>query len=258
MRKLCFPVFLVLATACGPAKENNETQNIPVVTEQSVDGLKVEILAQNTFSVGQNRVFYRVTQNDELVTQATLSQKPLMQMTTHQHRCPVINPESSANSNGLFEGLLVFNMASMTDAYWTLAVEVTLPGETPITVGLGRLEVAESTWKKMLTRPDGRSILLTAGFLDAPQVGKNTLMVTAHESANMGMAFVPQDDLTFTLTPEMPSMGHGSSGNIAPTLSKPGLYQGTVNFSMAGDWTLTLGVKAQDSSLATVTFGMNL
>jgi hypothetical protein len=41
----------------------------------------------------------------------------------------------------------------------------------------------------------------------------------------------------------MPSMGHGSPGSVAPTLTAtPGVYEGQLSFSMAGDWETTMTV----------------
>ncbi|MNR44863.1 hypothetical protein D3C85_1636520 [compost metagenome] len=38
------------------------------------------------------------------------------------------------------------------------------------------------------------------------------------------------------MTPEMPSMGHGSPNNVEPVITKNGIYKGKVNFTMTGDW----------------------
>jgi hypothetical protein len=44
----------------------------------------------------------------------------------------------------------------------------------------------------------------------------------------------------------MPSMGHGSSGNVSPVHTADGIYTGKVNFSMTGDWQITLKLKRGD------------
>ncbi|MDT4842046.1 hypothetical protein FQZ97_759270 [compost metagenome] len=56
------------------------------------------------------------------------------------------------------------------------------------------------------------------------------------------MNFPAQDNLTIEMTPEMPSMGHGSPNNISPVSTGNGHYKGKVNYTMTGDWRLHLKV----------------
>jgi hypothetical protein len=53
---------------------------------------------------------------------------------------------------------------------------------------------------------------------------------------------VPVNDYSIVLTPEMPSMGHGSPNNVNPTFSSNGHYTGKVNYTMTGDWRLNLSL----------------
>jgi hypothetical protein len=46
--------------------------------------------------------------------------------------------------------------------------------------------------------------------------------------------------MTVEITPEMPSMGHGSPNNVNPVHTGNGHYKGTVNFTMTGDWRIHL------------------
>jgi len=48
----------------------------------------------------------------------------------------------------------------------------------------------------------------------------------------------------------MPSMGHGASGSVQPTLLADGIYQGKVMFSMPGDWDVTVNTFLAGSSTA--------
>lgn len=50
------------------------------------------------------------------------------------------------------------------------------------------------------------------------------------------MSFPAIDGYTMTMTPEMPSMGHGSPNNVNPVSSGMGKYDGKVNFTMTGYW----------------------
>jgi hypothetical protein len=90
-------------------------------------------------------------------------------------------------------------------------------------------------------------------------VGKNEYTVSVHRPVDMmKMEWAPVTDLTILGTPEMPSMGHGSSGNVNPVPTADGLYTGTANFSMAGDWVLHVDLRSGDQSLGTVDYAWNL
>ena len=228
------------------------------LTQASTGTLSVELLTFGPLAVGQNRVFYRVTSGGQPVTAAALKQRPVMHMADMTHGCPVVDPAGTADGSGLFEGLLLPTMASSADENWTLGLEVTVGTEATVVVDFGQLPVADSALKKILTRVDGRKVILTFGFPDGVKVGSNAVLVTAHEPLQMGMSYPPVEDLQLTVVPEMPSMGHGSSGNVAPTHAGDGMYRGTVNFSMAGDWVVKLGVKSGEADLGALSFAFDL
>lgn len=258
------PLALSLALlGCGHGPMTATPDAGPVKPTTLVTGsegaLTVELATLGPLQVGQNRVFYTVKQGGQPVTRATLAQKPVMKMATMQHACPLQNPAAEANADGAFEGLLVFNMASTEMERWSLAVQVQVEGAAaPVTVSLGEVAVAESTLKKVLTWQD-KKVVVTYGYPAAPHVGANEVVITAHVAKDMMMMdFVPVDGLAFTLTPEMPSMGHGSAGNVNPVRGADGLYRGTVVFSMPGDWVVHVGVKGGEADLATYDFALDL
>ncbi len=258
-RRLPLLALSLVAVACGPAPTTAEPPKPTALTSATSGALSVELLSFSPLAVGQSRVFYRVTQDGQPVTKAQLTQKPVMHMTTMSHGCPVQQPAGEANADGLFEGLLVFTMPSMGEEYWALTLDVTVDGATsPVTVDFGKVTVADSLMKKVVSRGT-QKIILSYGYPSAPKVGANEVVVTAHMPTDMmKLNFATVDDLAFTLTPEMPSMGHGSNGNVNPVRGADGLYRGTVVFSMAGDWVVHLGVRGGDADLGTYDFALDL
>jgi hypothetical protein len=250
-------VLSVFVLACGPAP--TAVQSLPVRASATDGALTVELLSSEPLHVGQNQVRYRVTHDGQLAPHALITQHPVMDMGSMKHACPLLNPDHAPSEDGLYPGLLVFTMATMDEAKWTLSLDVALEHDAaPVTVSLGEVVVADSALKQVVTR-DGRRITLTMGFPEAPHVGTNELIITAHVAHDMMMmSFDPVTDLAFTVTPEMPSMGHGSAHNLAPTLSEDGLYRGVVNFSMPGDWVVHLGVAAGDATFGTFDFPFSL
>lgn len=257
MRSLLVSTLCLLSLACGPAPAKAPPlQSLGTALQGDVS---VELLAREGLHVGQNRVFYRVKDGDALAPHAELSQKPLMTMATMKHGCPVVNPDHMANDDGLFEGLLVFTMASTDMETWGLSMDALLSHDaSPVALDFGTLAVADSTYKKVVTRGADK-LILTLGFPDAPKVGANPVLVTAHVATDMmKMTYATVDDLTLSLVTEMPSMGHGASGNVSPTRGDDGLYRGTAVFSMSGDWVVHLGLKAGEVDLGTYDFALDL
>ena len=59
-----------------------------------------------------------------------------------------------------------------------------------------------------------------------------------------GMEFTPVNNLTLHVEPTMPSMGHGSLGNVDPTLMNDAWYRGEINLTMSGEWQLSFDATA--------------
>ena len=244
--------------ACGPAPTPQPVKPTQL-TLATTGTLSVELLTFAPLTVGQNRVFYRVKNEGAEVPHAEMVQHPVMQMETMKHACPLQNPDHMPNADGLYEGLIVFTMASSEMDVWSLTLDVALSHDgLSQRVDFGAIAVGDSTMKKVVTR-DGKKIVLSLGYPQAPHVGSNPVVVTAHQATDMTMMdFSAVGDLTFTLTSEMPSMGHGASGNVSPVRGDDGLYRGTAIFSMAGDWVVHLGVSAGETALDQFDFAVDL
>jgi YtkA-like len=248
---------LALAGCGAPAAQHDEPEARASATTGS---LTVTLLSHQPLAVGLNEVFYDITRDGAPVTEAAVVQKPVMNMATMKHACPLVNPEGAANHHGQFEGKLVFTMPSSELETWDLTLEVTPEGDAaPTLVKLEALAVADSAARKSVDL-FGQAHVVTLTFDGAPRVGSNPYFVTVHRPENMmKMTFLPVTDLTLVATPQMPSMGHGSSGNVNPTHVGGGVYEGTVNFSMAGDWVVHLElVGAGDTVLGTLEWPFEL
>ncbi|MFT3712056.1 MAG: FixH family protein [Archangium sp.] len=248
---LCVVVSLF---ACGP--QPSATPDSTLRASATSGELTVELRSDEPLHVGQNVVRYRVLHDGVDAPHALITQTPRMQMIMGSgetpHGCPLKNPDHEPNADGFFEGLLVFTMPSSVDTRWSLTLEVELHhGAAPLLVDFGELEIADSTSRQFAMR-DGQRVMLTAALESKPKLGANTFIVTAHRAEDAALlSWVPVTDLTFSVTPEMPVMGHGSSNNEAPVPGEDGLYRGTVNFMMAGDWVVHVGARAGDVALTT-------
>jgi hypothetical protein len=242
---------LMLLYSCQKDKDNQPvtTNYLKVAEAVSVNSaFNVVLCAEDSLFVGYNKVYVKITNKSDgkSVSQATIGLYPLMDMGTFKHACPIENPTGSAASDGYFEGAILFSMPG-TDS-WSVDVKVTVGAvtdsvhfalakvisTTPVKkiVVIDSLETTPGTWQ--ITKYPISLVPPTAW-----KVGLNPFEITIHKMASM-MSFPTVEDMTVEITPEMPSMGHGSPNNVNPVHKGIGHYAGTVNFTMTGDWRIHL------------------
>lgn len=262
-------VFLLAAVAAVPTVacgDDGDTQPIeetgPVSLGVETSGaLSVELLADGPLAVGLNRVYFRLTADGVPVTAATITQVPVMHMTEMgmEHSCPCEQPPAVADADGLFPGWVVFQMAGgLTGDTWREEVTVERDGAEPVDVVFEGFAVSESGARKDLTittAMGSSTAIVTLNFAATPTVGKNPFTVTVHQRADMmGMSWAALDDLVVTATPDMPSMGHGSTGNVDPVHVAAGRYDGSVNLTMPGTWRIVLAFARDGVELGAVEY----
>ena len=198
--------------------------------------------------VGYNPVFIRIkNSNGSAVSNATLGWMPMMTMgtagNTHQHSCPYSAITPTSGDATLFEGHLVFTMASGSMGFW----EVTFTYDTgngphevvmPVTV-----QVSDSDFHKEYTSAigtDGVTYLLAMVEPSKPIGGTNDMVVGLYKRVS-DTEFPAVDGYTIRVDPRMPGMGnHGAPGNVDLTQGADGFYHGMVGFSMTGYWKINL------------------
>ncbi|MGA9525415.1 MAG: FixH family protein [Myxococcaceae bacterium] len=256
-----------LSTGCGaePVEDGSGGSpfgDAPLARAQS-GGFSLELFTRGPLEVGRNEVAYRLVDaaNDQVITRATLTQKPMMTMAMHSHSCPLSQPRSEADADGRFLGTIVPIMPSGDMGTWSLQVEAVPEGSAgPLTFDFGHLQVAERALparKDLVVGED--EYVVTVNFpAGAPEVGSQDIIVTVHQSSQLGLSWPAQTDLTVVMTPEMPTMGHGSSGNVAPAHAADGEYRGVLNLNMAGAWRVTFELMRGGTSLGTVVYDFDV
>jgi hypothetical protein len=96
---------------------------------------------------------------------------------------------------------------------------------------------------------DSSKLVLSLVQPTAPKVGMNDIEFTIHKKADM-MNFPADNSYTIEITPEMPSMGHGSPNNVNPVNTGNGHYKGKVNFTMTGEWKVNVAVKKEGNTVS--------
>lgn len=164
-----------------------------------------------------------------IISNATVAFAPLMDMGMMQHACPTIQPVFNAATE-MYEGVVIFQMSSVGGT-WT--IDVVVNGD-PVTFNINVSE-APTKLVGVYTGTDSKQYIVS--FVQPKNwiVGSQAFDIMIHEKATM-MSFPEVTNMDIVFWPEMVSMGHSSTGNVDPVHVANGLYSGTVNLSMAGDW----------------------
>ncbi|MFC0878641.1 FixH family protein [Saccharicrinis sp. FJH2] len=260
---LLLPTVMVLSSC-----ENNdmdpitETDMITIAEGISNSGdYAVKVLAEDSLFEGYNNLYISLTEVGigSVVNDAELQFHPLMDMMTKVHAAPVENPVQ-AEQGGMYKGAVVFIMPSTGDMGWSLKLTLNEAG-TADTVNFQLPKVrALSEVRKIMVVSDIDSTVYFVSLVSPlnPEVGMNDIEFSVHYKENM-MSFPAADDLSLEITPEMPSMDHGSPNNVDPQRTEKGHYKGKVNFTMTGWWRVNLNIKkggqvVKDNAYFDITF----
>lgn len=259
---------LIITTSCqkdeNPEIENTNTTLLKIAESYAIgSATKVELWSEAELSTGQQNLFlalYDSTSN-KIISKANVEIMPMMYMEMNgskmSHSAPFENPNLSTAENSKFSCSAVFTMPSTgTSGVWKLNVKVKKDGdskfgmaEIPITVKASSPERV-----KVITAADGSKLVISYISPEKPKVGVNDFEIRIHKRVDM-MNFPPDDSYSIVMTPEMPSMGHGSPNNVNPIHIKNGQYKGKVNFTMTGDWRINLELN-KDGKKSTTFFDL--
>lgn len=247
---ILFPLF-ILISACSkdenPVTPADPFEGLTKISEAYATGvgMKVQLWSKTPLFTGYNNLFIAVLDSARgtFVTDAHIHLEPMMDMGMMQHSAPFENPSSTLAVNNLFPCSVVFIMSSMGGT-WKLNVEVhnhttNLEGVASIPVTVS--DVTPAVMKSLVALNDSSKLFISYLKPSKLNVGINDFEITIHKKASM-MDFPGVTDYTVVLTPEMPSMGHGSPNNVNPVHTENGHYKGKVNFTMTGDWRLNLDI----------------
>ena len=217
---------------------------------------KVELWAGAELKTGYQKVFIALSDSasGKAISRSSVQILPMMDMDNNgvkmSHSAPLENPESMDADNTLFPGAAVFTMPSTGESgKWKMIVMVKKEGQTNYGKAEMAIQVKESQPERVKTiiAADGSKLTIAYISPSTPKVGVNDFEIAVFKRLDM-MTFPAEDNYSITMTPEMPSMGHGSPNNVNPTLTKNGHYKGKVNFTMTGDWRINLVLTKEGKS----------
>jgi hypothetical protein len=208
-------------------------------------GTKVELWAKENFFAGYNTVttiLYDSVTSKKIESAQIRFYPEMSMMGGMKHGCPVENPLDEA-VNTAFSGAIEYIMPTSDQGTWKLNVDVlnklnNKNGKASFNVTVNNPMLAKM---KSFLSASNEKIFVSYNFPEKMKVGINSFDVVIYKMAS-AYEFVPVNDYSIVLTPEMPSMGHGSPNNVNPTFSSNGHYTGKVNYTMTGDWRLNLSL----------------
>ena len=263
--KIYFPLLLisvVLFSCSDNEPEINPTAGLTKISEGYAlgAGAKVELWAKQELFTGYNQLFVALydSVNKSRITEAHVTFNPEMNMTGGMaHACPIENPEDEHAVNKLFPGAVVFIMPTSDMGSWKMDVNVHNHSNGKSGIAELDITVVDPQLPKMKSFQieSGEKFFVSYIFPAEPKVGVNAFTVVVHKKESM-MNFPAVENFSFELTPEMPSMDHGSPNNVNPTHVKLGHSEGKVNFTMTGEWRLNLDINRNDELLKEMYFDL--
>jgi hypothetical protein len=221
---------------------------------------RVELWSKSELSTGYQNLFVALydSASGKSISRSTVQIMPMMEMDMNgmkiSHSAPFENPLSLDADNSLFHCATVFTMPSTGESgKWKMTVMVKKEGQTKFGKAEMPIQVKQSQPERVknITTANGSKIIVAYVSPLSPKVGVNDFELAIFRKQDM-MTFPAEDSYSISMTPEMPSMGHGSPNNINPVLTKNGHYKGKVNFTMTGDWRINLDLNKD--GLSTKTF----
>lgn len=243
---------LLLAGCSDDETTFNPTQGLLKITEGYAlgAGAKVELWGERDLFAGYNNLYFALydSVSGKRITESHIQLNPVMDMGTMSHSCPVEEPGEDA-INELFPAAIMFSMPSGSMGSWTLEVKIHNHQNGLFGVAVFDIIVQSVTPSAMLSfkAESGTRYYLGYKFSEPMKVGVNIVDVIAY--TYLDGEFVPAEGLIMHLTPEMPSMGHGSPNNEDPVHASGGHYTGKANFTMSGEWRLNLDISDGDTAL---------
>ncbi len=248
-----FALLLFTVAACN-TNNSDADLNLTPINSQTVDGYTISLNAANPLATGANTLYWRVQKDGKDVDLKSMTIQPMMEMATMRHATPFRNPIVDEEDHSYFSNRAIFIMPSGDMGTWDIAFEIETKDQESI-IGSMPIEVASSWRQTSVKNSDGAVYYITWLEPYQPVSGNNDLTFMIHTRESMH-SFPPVPDAELIIYPFMDMGGrHGHSTDFnTPTAAKDGLYEGSINYSMSGDWTTSVQIVAEGDTLNEVVF----
>ncbi len=243
-------VIIVSGCSTTTTEPTNTTPAYIKLGTATASGTTIELYADDSLVSGYNTMYVKVLDaySKAIVRDAHIQLIPIMDMGMMKHSCPTEQPTQTVITGDYFRTAAVFQMSTIPNGTWKIKVEFHNhvsdkedQVEIPVTVG-------ESNCCKPIKCTDNNTYVVAIANHMEMITGVNNIEFTVHRKID-DMTYEPATNISMEMTPEMPSMGHGSPNNADPVHVANGHYKGKANFTMTGEWRITATLKLGDTSI---------
>ncbi len=200
----------------------------------------VSIYVEDTLKVGYNNVYIVLTDS---LTRATIEDAHVMfKLSDHGVGTPVEDPDETA-VDGKFKGAWILNESQDADnpLHWKDSIFIhNHPPDLEGSALFGGFRVKENPdGFREITMPDSTRLYLSYISPGTPVNGMNDFEFIINRNE---IGYAPDGSFNVEVTPEYLADGHNTSGNVNPTGSSNGHYNGRINLDQSGAWRLNLRV----------------
>lgn len=218
--------------------------------------ITVQLYTATQLATGLSPLYVKLTDSSGAgVTAAIVTFVPTMTMTGGgAQTAPVVGPVT-LNNEFLFQGFVMFPMASGAMGSWSMKVGVQSgPGLGPTAyANFPSLPVADTGAAKSFTS-GGVDYVLSFNLKSVATVGLNPLVNTLFSTTDSGATYAAVTDASLVLLPCVPSASHCASGSVNPAFASDGTYNGQVNFDRSGSWVTEVQVKRGGAAIGSASF----
>lgn len=216
------------------------------IQDLSTDQYSVELYSQNQkqLQVGSNPIVARIkTVSTAEKSEVTFTNwKTTMYMGSMHHGAPVLNLRPFHNKANLFEGNLLFQMASDgKENYWELEIQFQHRGQTVVVSKKVDVFPSKHQTIQSFKGSDNKNYVIALIAPNSPKIGINDMKTALFKMESMD-SFTMVNQYKIQIDPRMPSMqNHSSPNNVHLTQSIGDLlYHGKLSLTMTGYWKINL------------------
>ncbi|HEY3250217.1 MAG TPA: FixH family protein [Ignavibacteria bacterium] len=233
----------VIYYSCGdnsvtPKNEEPTSNNYVKVVTAENGNLKFEIWSATAsfLRIGYNKIGFKVFENNQEKNSGFVKFFPKMYhwLNSPMHSSPVKERYNYVDTVGMFTGYAIFTMQSDTSSFWYGFYNFN--DLLFLDSALFNVQIYQGLQIKIFVdNQTAADYLITLIKPYSPAQGFNTFQCMLHRTSD-DIHYEQVDDAQMYIMPWMPTMLHGSSNNVDPVHIGEGIYEGTANFNMPGEW----------------------
>ncbi|WEK35971.1 MAG: hypothetical protein P0Y53_00535 [Candidatus Pseudobacter hemicellulosilyticus] len=241
----CLLGALFLFASCSKDNDKttvDDTQGLTRIQTLSNEFHLVDLYTANgKFQTGYNAIYFQVkTKDGSPVNELSASWTPIMHMTSMSHSCPASTISKKENTQGLYQGYVIFQMAENQEEYWELKIDYTVNGTSYSAFSRIPVTAAPRATVQSFQGSDDKRYVLALVEPVSPKVGLNDMTAALYRMSSMTQ-FDRVDNYSIEIDPRMPGMGnHGSPNNVHLVQGTDKLYHGKLSLTMTGYWKINL------------------